>query len=79
MPYKGGMLDMKLLARRPCAGEYQPPFGLCPSIVTLRKLPVSALAPLMIYPTAHRRPSGSLGQFDTGQLEVLESPFLYGG
>ena len=43
MPYKDGTLDMKLLARRPCAGEYQPPFGLSPSIMMLGDIHNSAV------------------------------------
>lgn len=43
MLYKGGTLNMKLLARRPCAGECQLPYGLSPSIVTLGDMHDSAV------------------------------------
>ena len=76
MPYKGGMLDMKLLARRPCDGECRTPFGLSPSIVTFGEDARLGLRFSLISRVVHGVPNGLLGQFDTGQSEVLESPFV---
>ena len=79
MRYKDGTLDMKLLARRPCAGECQYPPGLPPSIVTIGEIHDSAVVSPVDTLNCPLGAGVRLGQFDTGQLEVLESAFLYGG
>jgi len=74
------MLDMRLLAGRPCSSEYQSTFSVFPFLTWFGgRYAILAFVSLFIWVIVPGGSNSLLRQFDSGQFRVLESNFLYGG